>query len=318
MRTRSWIRRWLIGGLITGLMVPIQGAGTPSAVASSNLDRVRFAYVVDGRGPNHVSFARADGSHHSLFVKGRDPAWAPDGERLTFRTGNPQHPGGNPTRINVIGVDGSRRHFVRLRRNGEASGEAGPAAWSPDGRWIAFDTLAGIYVMRPNGKRMHRVSAFPGHHLACYDLEPSWRPNGNQLVFAVLCDGGDLGLWSVRLDGSHRAELLGTGGRFVDTYQPAWSPDGRRIAFVGVRGRPRHRYRYDIYTVRPDGSRLTRLTHGRTYPYEPAWSPSGRRIAFTEDGKGVFVMDVDGSGVTHLPLASENACCLAWRPKRGG
>jgi Tol biopolymer transport system component len=200
---------------------------------------------------------------------------------------------------------------------GEASGEAGPIVWSPDGRWLAFDTLGGIYVIHPNGNGLRLVSAFPGHRLACYDLEPSWRPNGRKFVLAVLCDGGNMGLWTVGIDGRHRRQLLSTRGSLVDASQPAWSPNGRRIAFVGVREKRHHGYAYDLYTIRPDGSGLTRLTNGPSYPGDPAWSPQGARISFTVSGGGVFVMNPNGTHVKKLRLGSSGACCLAWNPNRG-
>ena len=78
---------------------------------------------------------------------------------------------------------------------------------------------------------------------------------------------------------------------------PAWSPDGSRIAFNSDEPRPR-----DIYVMNADGSDVTPLTDNSDQDYSPAWSPDGSRIAFVSDRLGVhiYVMNADGSGVTQL------------------
>src|SRR5207237_7760630 len=115
----------------------------------------------------------------------------------------------------------------------------------------------GIYGVRPNGNDLRKVSEFHGD-LACYDLEPSWSPSGRRLVFAVICDGGNLGIWPVNLDGTHRTELVGTSEHrgLVSAAAPQWSPDGKTIAFLGVRERSHNHYTYGLFTVRPDGTGL--------------------------------------------------------------
>ena len=99
----------------------------------------------------------------------------------------------------------------------------------------------------------------------------------------------------------------------ADDLTPAWSPDGRRIAFASG-----GRARLDIYVM--DASGFTRLTDndGGT----PAWSPDGRRIAFTSDRDGnpeIYVMNADGSGVTRLTYNDARDLFLndsfpAWSP----
>ena len=71
----------------------------------------------------------------------------------------------------------------------------------------------------------------------------------------------------------------------------AWSPDGRRIAFVGPST-------LDIYVVSADGSRQRRLTRDGAPNVSPAWSPDGRRIAF-EHGVprgGIHVVGGEAAG----------------------
>ena len=77
---------------------------------------------------------------------------------------------------------------------------------------------------------------------------------------------------------------------------PAWSPDGRRIAFrsIGI-----GRVNSDLYVVNADGSGLRRLTRNAAKLRWFAWSPDGRTIAFLRNGE-VYIVKADGSGERRL------------------
>jgi Tol biopolymer transport system component len=110
--------------------------------------------------------------------------------------------------------------------------------------------------------------------------------------------GGDL----YRMDrtGGNVVRLT-SGPGTASNYQPAVSPDGRKIAFVSNRdGNP------EIYVINADGTNPVRLTNLPTLEWGPAWSPDGTRIAFVaesmETGAHVIrVMNADGSGVADVP-----------------
>ena len=70
---------------------------------------------------------------------------------------------------------------------------------------------------------------------------------------------------------------------FNDARQPAWSPDGRWIAFMGYRDGG-----YGIWAVAPDGSKQHKLTRGAFDDREPAWSHDGTRLAFSSDRGAAF------------------------------
>ena len=82
---------------------------------------------------------------------------------------------------------------------------------------------------------------------------------------------------------------------------PAWSPDGRRIAFSSA-GDQNH----DIYVMGADGSDLTNLTHGEVSALLPTWSPDGQHKTFTSitsrllGNAEIYVMNVNGSRITKL------------------
>ena len=81
--------------------------------------------------------------------------------------------------------------------------------------------------------------------------------------------------------------------RVVD-YEPAVSPDGKRLAFISNRDG-----RFKLHVMNLDGPGLRRLTDDAGADDNPAWSPDGARIAFVSEAGGeadIFVVAADGLG----------------------
>src|SRR5262249_24480237 len=108
-------------------------------------------------------------------------------------------------------------------------------------------------------------------------------PDGKQLVFVSTRAAGTSDLWILDLQ-TRRAKALtsGPGGDF----RPAWSPDGKWIAFASdrlsnlpfARGRWQHLHVVDIYVIHPDGTGLKRLTEHGNFCGSPKWYPDSRRV----------------------------------------
>ena len=93
---------------------------------------------------------------------------------------------------------------------------------------------------------------------------------------------------------------------------PAWSPDGGRIAFESTLDGKRA-----IWVMQSDGLGLRRLTDGPGADASPAWSPDGSRIAFTSDRDGnqeVYVVGLDGQGLRRLTAHPAADGFPAWAP----
>ena len=148
-------------------------------------------------------------------------------------------------------------------------------------------------------------------------------------VLAVACGGGakprpDLLLVSTRdgpyeifgmnADGGRQRRVSKGGGDtsspaglFYET-EPAWSPDGKRIAFAS-----RREGSFDIFVMTRDGKDTTRITTTRDDDQHPTWSPDGRRIAFARSG-GIEVMSADGGNVHAVTRETERDSDPAWSP----
>jgi TolB protein len=85
--------------------------------------------------------------------------------------------------------------------------------------------------------------------------------------------------------------------------RPAWSPDGRRLAFDG--------YPKGIYLMNADGSGQRRVTDKASE--SPAWSPDGRRIGFESNGE-IYVINADGSKLRNLTHDPAYDGWFAWSP----
>ena len=122
---------------------------------------------------------------------------------------------------------------------------------------------------------------------------------------------------SVRDENSDIYVMNGDGGDQVRLtinpardYDPSWSPDGDRIAFVSNRERGIEQ----IYVMDSDGSNEMRLTNGATHQ-EPAWSPVGEKIAYVRNkgGRQIWLMDADGGNQTQLTEVGKSRQ-PAWSP----
>ena len=93
---------------------------------------------------------------------------------------------------------------------------------------------------------------------------------------------------------------------------PAWSPDGTRIAFESHGDGASN-----IYTMRADGTDVRQLTANGADDVDPVRSPDGTRIAFDSNRggrRGIYTIRADGTDVRPLTVNHERAWELAWFP----
>ncbi len=162
-------------------------------------------------------------------------------------------------------------------------------SWSPKGDWIVFTSeragSADLYRIHPDGSGLDRLTDDPA-----YDDQGSFSPNEKEIVFVTTRAEGRANLWVLDV-GTRKARSLtsGNGGDF----RPAWSPDGKWIAFSSDRGsslppakgRWERLHLVDIYLIRPDGSDLKRISAHGNFCGSPKW---------TQDSKSVIAYCMSG------------------------
>ena len=241
-------------------------------------------------------------------------AWSPDGRKLAFVSYRGFGRGVGRD-IYVMNADGSG--VDRLTLFGIV-GWAKQPAWSPDGQRIAFGARkhdnAEVYVMNADGSGVERLTYSDATGFA---ENPIWSPDGRRIAFAHLGVSGrrvlNWEIYAMNADGSGVERLTYSPSNYgvIRSYdhEPAWSPDGRRIAFVSGRdGNP------EIYAMNADCSGVERLTDSDgtdSGAENPVWSPDGQRIAFVSRGWEIYAMNADGSGGGCLAYSSDQP---AWSP----
>jgi TolB protein len=266
-----------------------------------------------------IVIANSDGSGRRLLTPGSgidtDPSWSPDGTRITFFEQPAPHSRGA---LFVANADGSQAMNLSGGLPGSTPLLDQPAAWSPDGRQLAFTALT---LGSADGDPHIVVVGVDGHGLARIGpssieaWDPVWSPDRTRIAFKGQANGVD------GIDGVYVMDAAGGNARritsvTIDTRSygdsmafrdPQWSPDGTRIAFfVTVKSGNQ-----DIFVVNADGSGELNLTNSLEDEEWPVWSPDGTRIAFQRQ-YDVVVMKPDGSD--QRVLASDPLVPAAARP----
>ncbi len=211
----------------------------------------------------------------------------------------------------IYSINFKGENLKRLTDN--ATGDTGPA-FSADGKKIVYSGgrkgpasySADIFVMDANGSEKTRVTRereMPGASTAD-DLQPAFSPSGRRIVFVrngPLPEGYDSNndIYRIRTDGTNPKRLVDIPSfEYHSGGQPAWSPDGQKIAFFSGAEDA-----YSIETIRPDGTPLETITTG----YAPNWSPDGSRIAFhrSPDGSEAQIYAADTDGTDEKQLSTE-------------
>ena len=113
------------------------------------------------------------------------------------------------------------------------------------------------------------------------------------------------GIFAMNPDGSDQVQI--TVGEDLD---PVWSPDGQRIAFVRRAGGMQ-----SVRVVNSNGTGDSPVTSPIAGAVEtPTWSSDGGRIAFTVDQEDIWVVNVDGSGLTQITGTPNEEAYLSWAP----
>jgi hypothetical protein len=154
------------------------------------------------------------------------PSWHPDGEHLTYAA-----EADGRTQIHVAATDGSEDEVV-YSQGAPGTYAVFSSTFSPDGSQIVFDagTDSGydIFVMDADGSKMHRLTR------SGTDYNPSWSPDGSEIVFTRQEAASESDIFVMDADGSNVRRLTDDGSAFTNL-DPQFSPDGRFITYEAAR-----------------------------------------------------------------------------------
>ena len=134
-------------------------------------------------------------------------------------------------------------------------------------------------------------------------------PISPKIAFRRLNEEGWHDIYVMNADGTNVVKITKHEGSDSD---PAWSPDGRKIAFVSRRKRNE-----DIYVMNADGTNVVKITDREANNDSPAWSPDGKKIAFVSlgmRGVDIWVMNADGTNVVNITNHKATDYEPAWSP----
>ena len=186
------------------------------------------------------------------------------------------------------------------------------AATDTAGDRIAFSRGGDIFTVRPDGSDLKRVTDNAASE------EAVWSPDGNKLaVTKISCGELRCLSWITVMDPDGSDPLRITRRVIGWARVPAWSPDGREIAFVDWIDGFQSPNPSAIKIARTDGSGQRRLTGFAGWNFSPSWSPDGTEIAFESYRDGddeIYVVDRDGSDLRRLTDNEVDDMGPAWGP----
>ncbi|HEY8722830.1 MAG TPA: hypothetical protein VIL92_03090 [Gaiellaceae bacterium] len=196
------------------------------------------------------------------------PVWSPDGSHIAFTRVYPNY-------MELYSVDLRTLRSVRIGTN---AGQLGPT-WSSSGAQLAYSSGGVLWIANADGSAKHRYLA-PTSAFA-----PAWQPGTANLAYLTTHGAQNTDLWVAGKLWARNAIGM-----------PAWSPDGKQLAFQRDDG---------LYVS--DGPTAERRLVSIDNPGAPAWSHDGSHVAYITRGS-VFVVDAAGGTpsikVAHVPGTS--------------
>ncbi len=265
--------------------------------------------------PNTIAYTLYEGNSANIYLMSPDgdnqtqvtfgpgpyfaPSWSPDGGRLAGFSFNPVT-GATGIWVMELAI-GSQPRTLH-----SPVFDADNLAWSPDGQYLYFSD-----VQNGGEKDVYRIDVASGELTVLtadspdWDNAPSVSPDGQSIAF--VSDRPDQGgglddIWIMKSDGSIPVNLTHNGFDWEDT-SPAFSPDGRKIAFYrwnfislgDVEGGPA-----GLWVMNTDGSNPLNLVpfESALFSQPPVWSPDGRYIAYTVGSAAeeldIWIVPTDG------------------------
>lgn len=254
-------------------------------------DGLALAYGPPPRGPSRASLghistrALAGGLGSSqertadYFIPRAPPAWSPDGSKLVYSSH--VHSVAYRSELFVLAVSGWTH--TQITSSGPEAALNHSPMWSPNGALIAFSRSLGgappaIYVIRPDGTGLRRVSTVPGE-------QPAWSSDGQAIAFTSAI-GTTADIYVVNVDGSGERRLTQSGADGIQNDDVTWSPYGERLLFTSTGRGPKPA----LYTINADGTCERRLVENIA-GWGGMWQPLPQGAGSTDGCRTLAVRD---------------------------
>jgi Tol biopolymer transport system component len=250
--------------------------------------------------PEDMARQLTDHTKYRNFIN-NSPALSPNGDKIAFLSDKSDY-------FDIYLMSAIDGKIISKLVSGQKTGDLEELhwlrpgiAWSPDSKYIAFAAKAGgedaLNIVDVKKRKIVRSMKFGLDGV----FSPAWSPKDGEIAFAGL-KHGVCDLYAVNLETQALRKI--TDDVFSDL-EPAYSPDGSRIAFVSDRGNLnaatlpenfkiwRADYRnLDIYLVDAKGTaaggKIEQITDTPYFEKTPVFSPDGKMLAFTSDRSGIY------------------------------
>lgn len=266
-------------------------------------------HILDADGKNDRAIPNQPGKVNCM------PAWSPDGKQIAFVSGD--RPEAADRELYLIAPDGSS-----LRRLAEHEKIADQPAWSPDGKTLLCtiwrDRATTLLAITLDGGAMEELRTGLASTIASF-----FSPDGKRIGFTGAREVGDpngISLFIANADGTN-PERLTMGDSIAIGGPNAWSPDGRRIAFLAVDRQTMNATLrvWDLAEKIDQRLAEVKASPGSAIVPLPGWSPDGRWLVIAQAGEGekssLWRISADGKTQERFGPADASCHCPAWSRK---
>jgi len=286
-------RTWLLAGALC------LASAAPSAAAEPVNGRIAYTSFESSPDPAAGDLWTMNpdggGKEQAVFDPGNDAQsdWSPDGTRIAFRSRR-------NNRFEVSIVDFRVRDAATGRPRvtdvlPDPATQSSQPTWFPDGRGLLYrrtnapvTTRSDIWAMDLDGTNRRPVVVLPQDQ-----FYPSFSPDLTKVLFSTVTAPNARNIQVMDVTTGTVTTLFDHSPQSYDS-APAWSPDGRQIAFESNLDGD-----WEIFVMNADGTNVRQLTHNTLRDEGPAWSPDGKQLAFSRGDHDlaldIWTMNADGA-----------------------